>query len=144
MALSFAVVIAPNAWWLVHHDFMPFHYVDARAKAAAHWYQYLTYPLQWTGSQNLLPAAHDRPACASLCGQRSAGRARWRAVLLRPALCDRDGLGPFAVTTLVAAPLGRLPVAMWGYPLWSFVPLAVIVWLGPIDAPRPLMQFARG
>src|SRR5204863_7474935 len=59
MALAFAIVIAPNAWWLVANDFMPFHYVDDRARAAAHWYQYLAYPLQWTGSQALalLPAA---------------------------------------------------------------------------------------
>src|SRR5262249_36289070 len=58
MAAVFAIVIAPNAWWLIHHDFMPFQYVDERARAAAHWYQYLIYPLQWTASQALvlLPA----------------------------------------------------------------------------------------
>ena len=35
-------------------------------------------------------------------------------------------LGPFAITTLLALVLGRLPVAMWGYPLWSFAPLAAL------------------
>ena len=50
-------------------------------------------------------------------------------------------LGPFAVTTLVALVLGRLPVAMWGYPLWSFAPLAVILWLGPVSKAR-LRAFA--
>src|SRR4051812_41676575 len=59
MALAFALVIAPNAWWLVTHDFMPFQYVDGRARVAAHWYQALLFPLQWTASQALvlLPAA---------------------------------------------------------------------------------------
>src|SRR4051794_14572864 len=28
MALTFAIVIAPNAWWLVHDGFLPFQYVD--------------------------------------------------------------------------------------------------------------------
>ena len=35
-------------------------------------------------------------------------------------------LGPFLVTTLIALSLGRLPIAMWGYPLWSFAPLAAL------------------
>jgi hypothetical protein len=38
--------------------------------------------------------------------------------------------------------LGRLPVSMWGYPLWSFAPLAVIAWLGPVTEPRRLEAFA--
>jgi hypothetical protein len=51
-------------------------------------------------------------------------------------------LGPFALTTLIAILLGRLPVAMWGYPLWSFAPLAVLLWL-PAD-PRHARRFAAG
>ncbi len=46
------------------------------------------------------------------------------------------------MTTVVAAVLGRLPVAMWGYPLWSFAPLAAILWFGPISDPRRLRWFA--
>jgi Dolichyl-phosphate-mannose-protein mannosyltransferase len=37
-------------------------------------------------------------------------------------------LGPFLVTTVIAAALGRQPVAMWAYPLWSFAPLAALMW----------------
>src|SRR5262245_54021382 len=59
MGIVFGLVIAPNAWWLVTHEFMPFQYVDARAHAAGRWYQVLLYPLQWTASQALVlvPAA---------------------------------------------------------------------------------------
>ena len=53
-------------------------------------------------------------------------------------------LGPFAVTTGVALVLGRLPVAMWGYPLWSFAPLAAMLWFGTMPAPLPLRRFAAG
>ena len=123
---------------------MPFQYVDARAKAAAHWYQYLTYPLQWTGSQLLflLPMI-------GLLALLYAGSARGNVAGGNQSAFDRRyvaavAVGPFAVTTAVAVALGRLPVAMWGYPLWSFAPLAVIAWLGPVDAPRPLLRFGRG
>src|SRR6202008_501932 len=40
MGLAFAIVIAPNAWWVVTHDFLPFIYVDERAIGATRWYHY--------------------------------------------------------------------------------------------------------
>jgi 4-amino-4-deoxy-L-arabinose transferase-like glycosyltransferase len=145
MAFVFAAAIAPNAWWLVNHDFMPFQYVDARAKAADHWYQFIAYPLQWTGSQFLflLPAigllallyGNWRRGTSPSVGAHAAFDRRYVTAL---------ALGPFAVTTLVAAVLGRLPVAMWGYPLWSFAPLAALMWMGPVADSRRLQPFARG
>jgi Dolichyl-phosphate-mannose-protein mannosyltransferase len=144
MALAFAVVIAPNVWWLVHHDFLPFQYVDARAKAAAHWYQYIAYPLQWTGSQIffLLPAI-GLLALLHMGRRRGTSQAAPAHAAFDRRYVTALALGPFAVTTLVAAMLGRLPVAMWGYPLWSFAPLAVLMWMGPVDDARRLQLFAR-
>ncbi len=125
MAIAFAIVIAPNIWWLVGHDFMPFQYVDARARVAVRWYQYVAFPLQWIGSQFffLLPAA-------GLMALLYLGKPVDRRPLADDAAFDRRcitwlALGPFVVTTLVAALLGRLAIAMWGYPLWSFAPLAL-------------------
>jgi hypothetical protein len=142
MAAAFAVVIAPNVWWLVGHDFMPFQYVDARARVAGHWHQYLTFPLQWTAGQAfyLLPAA-------GLLALLYLGATVRRRPLAVDAAFDRRyvtalALGPFLVTTLVAVLLGRLPVAMWGYPLWSFAPLAVMMWLAPAEGAAPLRRFA--
>jgi Dolichyl-phosphate-mannose-protein mannosyltransferase len=146
MALVFAAAIAPNVWWLVEHDFMPLHYVDERAKAAAHWYQYIVYPLQWTGSQIffLLPAIG---LLALICWV--GWRDRRQPLVRAGSAFDRRyvtalALGPFAVTTLAAALLGRLPVAMWGYPLWSYAPLAALMWIGPVAEPRALRLFAGG
>ena len=145
MAAAFAIVIAPNAWWLVHNGFLPFEYVDERARTAAHWYQYLTFPLQWSGGQllALLPTLvlllllwrhwDERPALDA--DEVSAFNRRYVAML---------AVGPFLVTTLVAALLGRLPIAMWGYPLWSFAPLALLLWLRPIWQPWRLRHFAAG
>lgn len=145
MALAFALVIAPQLWWLVDSGFLPLRYLDARAKVATHWHQVATFPLQWTASQLffLLPAAglfallyaKERPLERSTAQVVSAFDRRYVTAL---------ALGPFAVTTLVALLLGRLPVAMWGYPLWSFAPLAAILWFGPVWEPRRLKLFAAG
>jgi hypothetical protein len=143
MALAFLVVIAPNLWWLVDTGFLPLRYVDARARLATHWHHVVTFPLQWTASQLffLLPAI-------ALMALAYAGGPRGAYADERMAFARRTitmlALGPFAVTTLVALVLGRLPVAMWGYPLWSFAPLAVLLWLGPVTDPARLKRFAAG
>src|SRR6185436_13837691 len=53
MGLAFLVVLSPHLWWLVASDFQPFRYVEARAVVATRWYQYITFPVQWTGGQLL-------------------------------------------------------------------------------------------
>ena len=143
MAAVFAVAIAPNVWWLVNNDFMPFHYVEDRAAVAARWYQYLLFPLQWTAGQ-LVYLAPMLALLALLYLPRSP-------IKREPASSDAAfnrryvgalALGPFAVTTVVAALLGRQPIAMWGYPLWTFAPLAVLmVWPPALEA-APLRRFA--
>jgi 4-amino-4-deoxy-L-arabinose transferase-like glycosyltransferase len=142
MAVAFALVIAPNAWWLIGHDFLPFQYVDERAKVAIHWYQYLTFPLQWIASQalNLLPAA-------GLMTLLYPGAKAGERDLSSAAAFDRRyitwlALGPFLLTTLIGAALGRLVIPMWGYPLWSFAPVAVLLWFKPTADPRALRRFA--
>jgi Dolichyl-phosphate-mannose-protein mannosyltransferase len=146
MAAAFAVVIAPNIWWLFGNDFLPLRYLDSRALLATHWYQYVTYPLQWTANQVffLLPAI-GLVACLYVGGNgvRMPVAATGRVAFDRRYVTAL-AVGPFAVTTLVAAVLGRLPVSMWGYPLWSFAPLAALMWLGPVTAPRRLEWFATG
>jgi len=143
MALTFAVVIAPNAWWLVYDGFLPFQYVDERARTAAHWYQYIAFPLQWTGGQllTLLPTLALLLLLYRHWDQRPALDAAEVATFNRRYVAML-ALGPFLVTTVVAALLGRLAIAMWGYPLWSFAPLALLLWLRPIEQPRRRRHFA--
>jgi 4-amino-4-deoxy-L-arabinose transferase-like glycosyltransferase len=142
MAVAFLAVLAPNLWWLATHDFMPFRYVDGRAQVAAHWYEYLSFPLRWSLSQALyiLPAM---VLLALLYGW------RWpRGQELSWSFAQRYAavlaLGPFLVTTIVSTALGRLPVAMWGYPLWSFAPLALVLVYPPVLERRGLRLFAAG
>src|SRR5262249_17634180 len=115
--------------------------VDARARLATHWYHVFTYPLQWTASQLLyLAPAILMLALALLPAQPAKGADENRDFARR--YVTMLALGPFAVTTLIALVLGRLPVAMWGYPLWSFAPLAALIWLGPVTARKQLARFA--
>ena len=145
MTLAFLLVIAPNLWWLVGNDFLPFSYVDARAKIATRWYQVITFPLQWTGGQVFfLAPAIGLMALALVGGRRDAVPAATENFAFARRYVTMLALGPFAVTTLVALALGRLPVAMWGYPLWSFAPLAALMWLGPVTDPVRLKRFAAG
>jgi hypothetical protein len=140
MAVAFLIVLAPNLGWLIEHDFLPLRYVDARAVTAAHWYQYLWFPLQWTAGQvlNLLPVlALVAIVCWPLVKREPGGDAFARRTVTVLAL------GPFAFTTIAAAILGRLPIAMWGYPLWSFAPLAIVMWFPPAASPERLKRFAR-
>jgi hypothetical protein len=143
MALAFVVLIAPNAMWVVDHDFLPFRYVDERAQPAVHWYDYVVYPLRWIVSQ----VQFTFPALVLMALLYGRADAAPRPGAGERAMFDRRyvtalALGPFAVTTIAAAVLGRLPVAMWGYPLWSFGPLAIVMWLKPISDERRLHRFA--
>jgi 4-amino-4-deoxy-L-arabinose transferase-like glycosyltransferase len=138
MALAFFVVIAPHLYWLVEHSFLPLRYADARAKVATHWYHTVTYPLQWTVGQIffLLPAIGLTALAVRREGVSATSFARRYVTVL--------ALGPFAVVTLAALVFGRLPIAMWGYPLWSFAPLAALLWLGPVTDPLRQRRFAAG
>lgn len=144
MAAAFLVVIAPNAWWLVDSGFLPLQYVGDRAKIPERPHQYLTYPLTWTASQiffmhptlillgvTLFPrAAPPQPTTPQ------ASFARRYVTTL--------AFVPFVVVTAAAVATGRSPIAMWGYPLWSFLPLAAILWFGPVTDLRRITVFAVG
>jgi hypothetical protein len=144
-AAAFLVLIAPHVYWLTEQSFLPLRYADARARMATHWYHFVTFPLQWTGSQVVFLAPSTALLAFTLWGARPAQPApehdesafarRYVTVL---------ALGPFAITTFAALLLGRLPIAMWGYPLWSFAPLAALMWFGPLTEPVRLRRFAAG
>jgi 4-amino-4-deoxy-L-arabinose transferase-like glycosyltransferase len=138
-AALFAVLIAPHLYWLAEQSFLPLQYANARARVATHWHHVVTFPLQWITSQIffLLPAI----VLVALAVSR-AGAAKDKASFARRYVTVL-ALGPFAVTTLMAIVLGRLPVAMWGYPLWSFTPLAALMWLPPAEPARQ-RRFAAG
>ena len=143
MGLSFAVVIAPQAWWLVTTGFQPFEYVDHRAITATHWYHYIWFPLRWAGSQVgsialtlALLVILVVPPLLRTGFPGDQGFARRYVTAL--------ALGPFILMTLFSLSAGRSLHSMWGYPLWGFAPLAILMWLVPHFEPtsRRLQWFA--
>lgn len=131
MALSFLIVIAPHLVWLFDNPVEnPFRYAEIRARPASHWYEFITFPLRWVGGQfffvlpalGLLWLAYGPRRTIQHDDTQSFAR-RYVTML---------GFAPFALVTLFAVLAGRLPVLLWGYPLWSFMPLALVVWSGPV------------
>jgi hypothetical protein len=141
MALAFLIVVGPHLWWLIDSNFQPFNYVEARAHSAEHWYQYLTFPLQWIAGQALALSPAFGLLAILLWGRATTVEPMSRDGALARRTITVLALGPFVITTVVAFILGRLAIALWGFPLWSFAPLALLLWYSP--QPRRFTAFAR-
>jgi hypothetical protein len=141
MGAAFLIVLAPNLWWLATHDFLPFQYVDARAAKAAHWWQYFTFPVLWSFSQIFFLV----PTLALLAIVYLRHRlTRTEVAPFTRRYLTALAVGPFVVVTLAGALTGRLPVALWGYPLWIFAPLGLMAWFAPQLGRDWLRHFAAG
>jgi len=53
-------------------------------------------------------------------------------------------LAPFVITAFLAILTSRQPVGMWGYPLWSFLPVAALLWFDFAPRSVQLRRFAAG
>jgi 4-amino-4-deoxy-L-arabinose transferase-like glycosyltransferase len=144
MATAFLVVIAPQLWWLVGHEFLPLHHAVIRAEVAASWYDWVAFPVRWIASQLFFLLPTIGLLALVLAGSRrnepssvpaSSGFAQRYVTVL--------GFGPFVLVTLGATILGRLVVSTWGYPLWTFMPLAVLMWFNPVVGRPQLRAFTR-
>jgi 4-amino-4-deoxy-L-arabinose transferase-like glycosyltransferase len=143
MGLAFLVTISPHLVWLIENPVEnPFRYAELRARPAGHWYEFITFPLRWIGGQlffvlpalGLLWLAHGPQPVIRRDDERAFAR-RYVTVL---------GFVPFTLVTLSSLLTGRLPVLLWGYPLWSFMPLALCLWLAPVTGLARQKSFAAG
>jgi 4-amino-4-deoxy-L-arabinose transferase-like glycosyltransferase len=121
------VVMAPHLVWLVRNDFLPFAYADMRAAPARGLIDHVWRPLEFAAGQLLfllpalligLPLAWPRPQPADLAAPADAFDRRIVAVL---------AFGGAASVLALAAVTGRGTVAMWGYPLWLFLGLWIVL-----------------
>ena len=148
------VVAAPHLVWLVRNDFLPFAYAEHRAVLPRGWYDHLWHPFEFAVSQlfflipSLLIAAPlfwprrvDSPVRPREGGDPALTyqeeRSSWR-----PAFAAMNGVwgdpfdyrivtwlafGPFATVLLLGVISGRGAVAMWGYPLWLFLGVWIVM-----------------
>ena len=134
LAIAVALaVMSPHLVWLVQNDFLPFAYADARAVQFKGPLDYLIKPPRFLLSQLgfLLPSlliaapylrrdvrAPDSPAKSEL--ELAAGAFDRRIVTLL-------AFGPAAMIVLLSLETGRDAVALWGYPLWLFLGLWIVL-----------------
>ena len=126
-------VMAPHLVWLVQNDFVPYSYVNARAEVFRKPTDYLTKPSEFLLSQlhflwpPLLIAAPylrqdvrapDAPTHPGYAKTIDAFDRRIVAVL---------AWGPAATLVLLSTVTGRSIVPIWGYPLWLFLGLWMVM-----------------
>lgn len=119
------VVAAPHLWWLIANDFHPFAYASWRALPPRGILDHLQRPLEFAAGQFffLLPAlAIAMPLVWRRQESRTpAGDAFDRRIVTLLAF------GPFVTVIALSAFTGRATVAMWGYPLWLFLGLWIVL-----------------
>ncbi|MGH6684407.1 MAG: glycosyltransferase family 39 protein [Pseudolabrys sp.] len=117
------VTMAPHLVWLVQNDFLPFAYAEHRALPSRGLIDHVWHPLQFAVSQLfflipslliamplLFPRAHTgEPPAAANADAFDRRIVAWLA------------FGPIATVLALSALSGRGTVAMWGYPLWLFL-----------------------
>jgi 4-amino-4-deoxy-L-arabinose transferase-like glycosyltransferase len=127
LALAVALlVMAPHLVWLVQNDFLPFAYANARATPSRGLLDHVLHPAVFAVSQAvfLIPALliaaalfWPRPRSAAACAADAFDR---RIIALL-------AFGPAATTMVLSAVSGRGTIAMWGYPLWLFLGLWIVL-----------------
>jgi len=144
-----SVIASPHLVWLIDNNFVPFAYADARSAPARGWFDHLWHPTFFAGGQlvNLLPSLliaamflwpRATPVAKSPTDPAGLLRQGEGAYLPRADDFDRRivtliAFGPAATLLTMIALSGRSAVTMWGYPLWLFLGLWIVLF-----APRPL------
>ena len=164
LAAAVALILtAPHLIWLVQNDFAPFHYVDARAAPARGFFDHILHPLEFAAGQIffMLPLLviaamwvwprsvagvpflsvgsgwgreprDSTPATPITAppGERGANDFDRRIVTVL-------AFGPAAAMLVLIGVSGRGTITMWGYPLWLFLGLWIVLCFPrTFDAPR--------
>ena len=138
------ITTAPHLVWLVQNDFLPFAYAEHRALPSRGLIDHLWHPAQFAISQlfflipSLLiamplffPRARDGAPPVANADAFDRRIVTWLA------------FGPIATVLALSAVSGRGTVAMWGYPLWLFLGVWLVLtaqraldgkWLGRLVA----------
>jgi len=122
------VVMAPHLVWLVRNDFLPFAYASARAVQSHGPLDHVVHPLVFLASQAvaLIPAL----AIAAPLRWPRAETAAAKVDAFDRRIVTLLAFGPAATLIALSAVTGRGLVAMWGYPLWLFLGLWIVIMAG--------------
>jgi Dolichyl-phosphate-mannose-protein mannosyltransferase len=127
LALAVALlVMAPHLFWLVDNDFLPFAYANARAAPSHGFVDHVVHPVVFAIGQAvfLVPALL---IAAVLVWPRPRSPVAGAADAFDRRIVTLLAFGPAAATLALSAASGRGAVAMWGYPLWLFLGLWIVL-----------------
>jgi 4-amino-4-deoxy-L-arabinose transferase-like glycosyltransferase len=127
-------VMGPHLVWLVENDFLPFHYAEARALPVRGPFDHLLHPVAFLGGQLffMVPALLIAAPLAWPPGK-TASSAMADAFDRR--IVTLLAFGPALTVFALSLATGRGTVTMWGYPLWLFLGLWIVLY-----APAALEQ----
>ena len=141
VAVAVALVVAlPHLVWLIQNDFLPFKYAEARAAPVRGLLDHLIHPLAFLVGQIfwLLPSGL---IALPLVQPRAPAAATTIAAFDRR-IVTLLAFGPAALLIVGAVISGRGLITMWGYPLWLFLGLWVVITIGPALARARLSRIA--
>ena len=121
--------MAPHLVWLVQNDFLPFAYAEHRALPSRGLIDHVWHPLQFAIGQLFFLLPSLLIAAPLFCPRARAGEPPLAA---NADAFDRRivallAFGPMATVLALSAVSGRGTVAMWGYPLWLFLGLWIVL-----------------
>jgi 4-amino-4-deoxy-L-arabinose transferase-like glycosyltransferase len=125
--LTALIVMAPHLAWLVQNDFLPFAYADMRAAPARGLFDHVLRPLVFAGGQLLFMLPALLIAVPLLWPRPQAAASAPRADAFDRRIVTLLAFGPAASVMALAALTGRGTVAMWGYPLWLYLGLWIVL-----------------
>ena len=124
------ITMAPHLVWLVQNDFLPFGYAEHRALPSRGLIDHVWHPLQF-GLSQLFFLVPSLLIALPLFYPRRSGYSEQPITLGADAFDRRIvallAFGPMATVLALSALSGRGTVAMWGYPLWLFLGLWIVL-----------------
>jgi hypothetical protein len=128
LLVAFAVM-APHLLWLVKNDFLPFAYASRRAAPVRGLLDHVLHPAAFALGQFafLLPALLIAVPLAWPRPQAGAPAATYAADAFDRRIVTLLAFGPGATVLALGVVSGRGMIAMWGYPLWLFLGLWIVL-----------------
>jgi len=123
VAVAIALIVAaPHLIWLVRNDFLPFAYAEHRAVLPRGWYDHFWHPFEFAASQAFFLIPSLLIAAPLFLPKRASDEtAAPAADALDRRIVAWLAFGPFTTVIAMGLVSGRGAVAMWGYPLWLFL-----------------------
>lgn len=137
VAATLALLVAsPHLIWLVQHDFLPFAYVDARAHLFTRVYDYVLLPVRFVVAQvgDFLPCLLIAAPYLLLRAGKPAEPTEIQGDAFDRRIVTLLTFGPVTAVILLSVLTGRELITMWGYPLWLFAGLWIVMHLPQPDA----------